>query len=154
MTGAWSNDLWQSTWFAIAVGLLTMVFRKNRAQVRYWLGLSASIKFLLPFSMLMSLGSHLNWAPTARKISAPAAWFAMTQISGPFPVSSQPALPMRGSTDWISILVAEVWACGFAGVALIRLRGWLRIRAAVRSSARIELPVAMEVRSGAGGNPA
>lgn len=51
------NHLWQSTWFALAAALLTLAFRKNRAQVRYWLWLAASIKFLIPFSILMSLGS-------------------------------------------------------------------------------------------------
>ncbi len=71
MPTEFSNHLWQSTIFAVAAGLLTLVFRKNRAQVRYWLWLSASLKFLIPFSLLMSLGSHLEWAPAARTIAAP-----------------------------------------------------------------------------------
>jgi len=37
MTGAITNHVWQSTLFAVAAGLLTLVFRRNRAQVRYWL---------------------------------------------------------------------------------------------------------------------
>ena len=40
-----TNHLWQSTIFAVAAGLLTFVFRKNRARVRYWLWLSAPLKF-------------------------------------------------------------------------------------------------------------
>ncbi len=40
-----TNHLWQSTLFAVAAGLLTVAFRKNRAQVRYWLWFSASFKF-------------------------------------------------------------------------------------------------------------
>ena len=73
MIAEMTNHLWQSTVFAIVVGLLTLAFRKNRAQVRYWLWLSASWKFLLPFSLLMSLGSHLDWAPATQKIAgAPA----------------------------------------------------------------------------------
>ncbi len=69
MIGELTNHLWQSTLFAVAAGLLTVAFRKNRAQIRYWLWLSASLKFLVPFSLLMSLGSHLEWAPTAKKIA-------------------------------------------------------------------------------------
>ena len=42
-------------------GLLALVFRKSRARVRYWLWLSASFKFFVPFPLLMSLGSHLAW---------------------------------------------------------------------------------------------
>ena len=48
------NRLWQSTWYAIAAGLLTLTLRKNRAQVRYWIWFSASVKFLVPFAVLIS----------------------------------------------------------------------------------------------------
>src|ERR1700735_1833916 len=40
-----ANHLWQSTLFAGVVALLTFAFRRNRAQVRYWLWFSASLKF-------------------------------------------------------------------------------------------------------------
>jgi bla regulator protein BlaR1 len=63
-----TNHLWQSTLFAAAAGLLTLAFRKNHAQVRYWLWFSASVKFLVPFALLLSLGSHLQRTPAAPKI--------------------------------------------------------------------------------------
>jgi hypothetical protein len=44
MIGEWINHLWQSTMFAMVAALLTLAFRRNRAQVRYWLWLSASFK--------------------------------------------------------------------------------------------------------------
>ena len=100
----WLDHLWQSTIFAGAAGLLTVVFRRNGAHVRYWLWFSASLKFFVPFAMLPALG-RVAWAP---------------------PVSS------------VAILV--VWAIGFAAIALIRLRMWRRIRAAVRASTPLELP--------------
>ena len=31
------NHLWQSTVFAAAVAVVAVAFRRNRAQVRYWL---------------------------------------------------------------------------------------------------------------------
>ena len=43
-----ANHLWQSTLFAAAAGLLTIALTKNRAAVRYWLWLAASVKFLVP----------------------------------------------------------------------------------------------------------
>src|SRR5580693_4786431 len=64
--------LWQSTFFAVAAGLLTLAFRGNRAQVRYWLWLSASVKFLVPFAFLISFGSHIPWSPAVQKIATPA----------------------------------------------------------------------------------
>ena len=48
------NHLWQSTLFAAAAGLLTLALRNNRAQVRYWLWLAASVKFLIPFGALVT----------------------------------------------------------------------------------------------------
>jgi hypothetical protein len=42
-----SSHLVQSTLFAGAAALLTLAFRANRAQVRFWLWLSASLKFLI-----------------------------------------------------------------------------------------------------------
>src|SRR5580704_16728904 len=59
-----SSHLVQSTLFAGAVALLTLAFRANRAQVRYWLWLSASLKFLIPFALLSIAGSHIRaWVP-------------------------------------------------------------------------------------------
>jgi uncharacterized protein (TIGR03435 family) len=47
-------------------------------------------------------------------------------------------------------LVLSVWAIGLATIALIRFRGWLRIRAALRSSTRIDIPTPVEIRSSPG----
>jgi hypothetical protein len=41
MISALTNHLWQSTLFAMAAAFLTLAFRKNQAEVRYWLWLSA-----------------------------------------------------------------------------------------------------------------
>src|SRR5689334_581330 len=137
MIGELTNHLWQSTLFAVAVGLLTVAFRKNRAQVRHWLWFSASLKFLVPFALLMTVGSHLEWAPAAQKIAtqiaAPAVSFTMMQISQPFPDTLPLGSSTRDTRNWALLAILGVWACGFASVALIRFRGWLRIRAAVRA---------------------
>ncbi len=154
MIGELTNHLWQSTLFAFVAALLTVAFRKNRAQVRHWLWLSASFKFLAPFALLMTLGSHLQWAPDAQKtatnIAAPGVSLTMMQISQPFPDTLPLAPSMRGPRDWTLLTILGVWACGFASVALIRFRGWLRIRAAVRASTPIDIPATVEVRSSPG----
>ncbi len=54
------DHLWQSTLFAMVVGLLALAFRRNRARVRYALWFSVSVKFLVPFSMVMWLGSVIG----------------------------------------------------------------------------------------------
>jgi uncharacterized protein (TIGR03435 family) len=154
MVGQLTNHLWQSTCFAVAAGVLTAAFRGNRAKVRYWLWLSASLKFLVPFSLLMSLGNHLERAPAARNLAAriavPAVSFTMVQISQPFSGAFPLAPFPEGARDWAPIAILSVWACGFAAIMLIRLRDWLRIRAAVRASTPLELPAAVEARSSPG----
>ncbi len=55
------NHLWQSTLFAVVAGLLTLTLRKNQARARYWIWMAASLKFLVPFSLLVGAGSHLGW---------------------------------------------------------------------------------------------
>ena len=137
MIGELTNHVWQSTLFAIAGGLLTVALRENRAQVRFWLWFSASVKFFVPFTLLMSLGGHLQWTPAQRiatQITAPAVSFTMVQITQPFATTSPLAPSTRSTGDWLPVAVLGVWACGFAAVASMRFRGWLRIRAALRLS--------------------
>src|SRR5581483_11985090 len=57
-----ANHLWQSTLIAVAAGLLTLLLRKHNARARYWLWLAASLKFLVPFSLLVALGDRLSWS--------------------------------------------------------------------------------------------
>src|ERR1700691_5851373 len=66
LSGVWpavspavGNHLWQSTLFAAVAAMLTLALRKNQARVRYRLWLAASVKFLIPFSLLISLGGPL-----------------------------------------------------------------------------------------------
>jgi len=61
MLTAVGNHLWQSTIFAGLAGVLTLALRKQSARVRYGVWLAASLKFLLPFSWLVSLGGELCW---------------------------------------------------------------------------------------------
>ena len=80
---ALANHLWQSTLFAILVGALTLLFRRNGAAVRYRLWLIASMKFLVPFSLFAALGSLLQWHPVHPP--APSEVPALVQhISQPF----------------------------------------------------------------------
>ena len=149
MTGELTNHLWQSTLFAAAAGLLTIAFRENRAQVRYWLWLSASCKFLVPFVFLLNLGSQFDWTPAAEQASPPAVSLAMQQIAEPFSYVSDAGVSAvaRTSRDWVGITIFGVWACGFVVIALLRLRSWRQIQAAIRGSTRVDISSAVEVRS-------
>ena len=83
-----ANHLWQSTVFAAAAGVLAVLFRHNRAQVRYWIWLAASVKFLVPCAALIALGSAFAWRVPAPMVS-PDFTSYVDAVSQPF---SQPAL--------------------------------------------------------------
>ena len=85
-----ANHLWQSTVFALAAGLLTLALKKNQARTRYWIWWIASVKFLIPFSLLVSVGSYFSWrtapaVPTEGSASA----LVIEQIAQPF--AAQPS---------------------------------------------------------------
>jgi bla regulator protein BlaR1 len=156
MIGQWTNHLWQSTLFAIVAALVTLNFRKNRAHVRYCLWLIASVKFLVPFALLMDLGnrfwSAIATSQIATKLAPPYVSLAMQQIAQPFTDSPSlvPSAPLTHTADWIPIAILSIWLCGFLCVVFIRLRGWLRIRAAVRASSPIHIHGVGAVRSSPG----
>jgi len=87
-----ANHLWQSTFCVIAVWLLTLALKKNHAAVRYGLWLAASLKFLIPFSLLVAVGGQFGWrtAP-ATAITQPQWSLVVEDIDRPF-AASAPAL--------------------------------------------------------------
>ena len=151
-----ANHLWQSTLFALAVGLLTLMCRKNQASVRYWLWFSASVKFLIPFTLLMELGERLQLPSRAPQIAPPAVSATLAQVSRPF--MEDPALGVlsiqeapRGF-DWLAFALFAAWVSGIIAMAVIRLRMWRCIRAAIRASSPwalpgLPLPAGVDVRS-------
>jgi bla regulator protein BlaR1 len=54
---AMANHLRQSTLFAMVAAVFTLALHRNQAAIRHRLWLAASLKFFVPFSLLMSLGS-------------------------------------------------------------------------------------------------
>src|ERR1700693_4514755 len=90
-----ADHLWQSTVFAAIAALLTLALRNNRARARYWLWLAASVKFLIPLSLLVLLGSHIAWREAPASAMAGGFPYVMEKISRPFaaPVASLPKAP-------------------------------------------------------------
>src|ERR1051325_5870304 len=86
------NHLWQSTLFVIIAGLLTLFLRKNHARVRYWVWLAASLKFLIPFTLLSWIGSRLAWAHVPTRTNA-GLYSSMEVIGQPFTPLANPSMP-------------------------------------------------------------
>jgi len=145
-----TNHLLQSTAFALAAALLVAAFRRNRANVRYSLWLIASLKFLIPFSVLIGLGSQIHWAPAAHEIAARAAspdiMMKAEQFSEPFVAT----MPAQRQTGWRPFAIAAIWCCGFGCILYVRLRAWRGMRIAVRRSHPLGLGLPVEARLSAG----
>lgn len=135
-----ANHLWQSTLFAVAAGLLTLVLQKNRARTRYWLWLAASMKFLIPFSLLVGAGSHLASSRGSTATNA-KLYFAMEQLSQPFTQRTTPTSLQTAPWTVVSSLnhllpaLLAVWLCGFLAVVLAWFVRWRRISAAIQDAA-------------------
>jgi bla regulator protein BlaR1 len=136
------NHLWQSSCFVLLAGLLAFALRKNSPKVRYWLWLSASLKFLIPFALLVSLGTVVP-RPDRYPVSVAAPVFPNTlvQIAEPFSPTLKAIVPGHAPLDWVPVAIGLVWALGFLAITLARCRSWLGVRAALRAGTPIELPI-------------
>jgi len=136
------NHLWQSSCFALLAGLLAFVLRKNSPKIRYAVWLSASLKFLVPFALLVSLGSVLP-RPARHPVSVAAPVFSnsLVEIAEPFSPTLKTAVPAHAPLDWAPIAIGVVWALGFLAITLARCRSWRGVRAALRAGTPIGLPI-------------
>jgi len=139
-----ANHLWQSTFFAIAAGLLALALRKNRAAVRYWIWLAASIKFLIPFSLLIDLAGRLEWRPPAVTAQSQLASLAYS-FNQPF-VRYAPSSTASSSRTLPEILFA-LWFCGVIAGLIYWLRLMRRIRAIERGATILKLDLAIPAMS-------
>ena len=142
------NHLWQSTIFAVGVWLLTIVLRRNQARARHRLWVLASAKFLVPFSILITVGERLQ---QRMAIPGPEPAFSsmMDGIAEPFSASASAAgsaihrtasvvvpTPMTvNHDDWLLLMLMGIWACGLLLLLVRWGRSWWQLRAAVHTAA-------------------
>jgi len=139
-----ANHLWQSTLFACVAALLVLALKRNRAQARYALWLAASLKFLIPFSLVIGLGQHLA-KPRAAAIVQPGFTLVVQQISQPFaPVNAAHfAAPVASGFMAMAARILPsalllLWFGGFAALLLAWCGRWRRVRAAKHGAVATE----------------
>jgi beta-lactamase regulating signal transducer with metallopeptidase domain len=149
---ALANHLWQSTLVAGVVGLLTLTLRRNHARARYGLWLVASMKFLLPFSLLMILGGQLASLRHSNPVGKATAesFVTIEQISQPFTDASYQYSTERTTAEsattsnsdrlaavWnreplLPLVLAAAWLAGFLVVTARWTRRWRKISDAIQ----------------------
>ncbi len=121
------DHLWQSSVFALIAAGTTLLFAKNQARVRYSIWLAASLKFLLPFDVLISLGKAVGPPHTGHASSR--VYSTVQAISQPL---AQPPVSFMehasGNGHWfvhLPDIVLFIWAIGLVAVVA---RWWIQWR--------------------------
>jgi bla regulator protein blaR1 len=130
-----ANHLWQSSVFGVAAWLMALQLRRNRADVRYGIWMVASVKFLIPFSLLIDLGGFLRKPELAPRSLQTTLSSAMGVVGQPF--SGLPAQTMNAQslpahfTVLLPEVFAGVWFCGVVTVLMIWCIRWKKIYGAL-----------------------
>ena len=133
-----ADHLWQSTLFAAAAALLTVSLRGNSARLRYAIWLAASLKFLLPFSLLVAAGSLFSWRHLP--VAAGSGMHMVEVVGQPFTrppvitptIVSVPVAP--GTLTQLLPLLLCIWLAGFVAVLSVWIARWLRVEKVLHGS--------------------
>jgi bla regulator protein blaR1 len=135
-----ANHLWQSTLFAGTAALMALLLRRNPAKVRYGLWLAASVKFLIPFSLLVWFGGAFHKASPASNEPQMAMYTLIDAASQPFDErrliteSRHRKVWMEPPATLLFGVLAAVWACGVVLVVLVWFGRWRQVSATLRKA--------------------
>lgn len=134
-----ADHVWQSTWFAFAAWMFALCLRKERAQVRCWIWLAASLKFLFPFAILSWIGHQFSVAVDDTAALLPVVKRVASPLTSPSVISQ-----VSSSIQW---LLLAIWAPICVLFLQRLLVGWLECRALVRASRSFNVAAWIEVRA-------
>jgi beta-lactamase regulating signal transducer with metallopeptidase domain len=137
------DHLWQSTLFALPLGGLALLLRRHAASVRFWLWFAASVKFLVPFSVLMAMGAAVTLPVVPMLVGGPTLE-VLQDTAAPFAKAPTASLVPDGTANWIMSLAA-VWAAGTLVALLIWGMRWLKLRALVGAARPLAISAPLPV---------
>jgi len=117
------NHLWQSTLFCGGAWLITLALRSNSASLRHWVWLLASLKFLVPFSLLFYVGSFIG-LPVARTADIQPLMLGDALQSVSLLVSPTDALRAT-SSGAVSVALVVLLTAWIAGALVVGVRWFL-----------------------------
>ncbi len=134
MIAALINHLWQSTLFCCGAWLITLTLRAHSASLRHWVWLLASVKFLVPFSLLFHVGSFFG-LPAAR-IADEQPLILGDALQSAALLVSPGALRATSSADnaFVLLVLGSLWLGGALFVAARWLLAWLAANSLVRAA--------------------
>jgi uncharacterized protein (TIGR03435 family) len=110
--------------------------------------LAASVKFLIPFSLLVSIGSQVEWRPAPR-IGPPQFADMLNQISQPLERSPDVVMVTAAppSLSHLVPILIGAWLCGFMLGLIFWVRSLRQIRAIRRAATPLDLNLPIPVMS-------
>ncbi len=155
------DHLLESTLFAMLMGLLTLCFATNRAGVRYGLWFAASLKFLIPFSLIVATGNALRWE-TAPAVALDLKWSVAEAASDlrlpevladmaapPAATPAAGAYTASGGMDLgpgLESVLLALWLGGIAVLLCLWTLQWILLLRVRRASLPSGIPAAIPVR--------
>jgi uncharacterized protein (TIGR03435 family) len=127
------NHLLQSTEFAAVVAVAALMLRRHSPRLRYWLWLAASVKFLIPFSLLIATGARVHLPPDTPGLHATT----VRQVSLYFSPAALSA-PANTVFPWAQSFSA-IWIAGAIFLLIRWARHWIASRQTARIALRIDL---------------
>jgi len=142
MSIALLDHLWQSSLFAFGAWLLALSLSRNAARLRHGIWLAASVKFLIPFSLLAVAGERLRTEAMAGGVPALTA-IVQSEISAVLVSPAGFVLPAQGASVSPFGLLGIVWICGFVALIARWYARWHCVRKIVSSATAVatELPI-------------
>jgi bla regulator protein BlaR1 len=127
--------LWQSTLCLLLAALLALVFRRASARIRHTIWTFASVKFLVPLSLVVLAGDYLG--SLAPPLTSPEVTVAIRWLDRPLSLWNLGA----DTASWggqTLVLLGLVWALGTAGLTAWRWKEWRALSKLVRVSMRLD----------------
>ena len=138
------NHLLQSTLFAAAVGVVNTTLRRNSPRLRYWLWLTASLKFLVPFSLLVSTGARIQLPPDTPSLHAVTVQQISTYVRANVRFSGGPCHLERHCDGRMAL--AAIWLAGALFLVLRWFHRWRTIHSAVRRATHLPFRISVPAR--------
>ena len=125
---------------------------------RYGVWLAASLKFLVPFSLLTALGERFGWHPTVFASAVPLRMVidaAAPLVAAPATAAAHQSLssPLAAVGSTLPVLLVAAWVLGAATLVVTWIVRWRRVASLVRSAASVEFRVPVYSRRLFGVNP-
>jgi beta-lactamase regulating signal transducer with metallopeptidase domain len=139
------DHLWQSTLFAACIAVLVLLLRGHAARLRFALWLAASLKFLVPFSVLVLLG---RWLLPAAIIPGAKSGAVLASLKpAVLPFSAGPVLGVAPPALMTTQVLLAVWAAG-SMVALARALWHMHeMRILLRGAVELDIAAPVPVKS-------